>query len=184
MCHVQDCCWSVQHSRTTPWPSAVIRPGSSSALTAQPSLAPHTTPLSDPLVLLWPVPVWPTPPSPHQFPPVLFIIRALGAGHCPLTHCLEAAWFFFSFTVIYLHHGKQLSSKKSYLSHRSGFIFLSITLHLFLLLLHFFLTLFLKAGAAVWEPRGWQTVAPASPRQQLFSHFSPKRMRVQAHAQQ
>lgn len=61
-----------------------------------------------------------------------------GARHCPLTHCSEAAWFFFSFTVIYLHHGKQLSSKKSYLSHRSGFIFLSITLHLFLLLLHFF----------------------------------------------
>lgn len=138
MCHVQDCCWSVHHSRTTPWPSAVIRPGSSSALTAQPSFSsPHHPPCqihsccSDQSS---PVPHHP----PLQFPSTPVYYPCSGARHCPLIHCSEAAWFFFSFTVIYLHRGKQLSSKKSYLSHRSGFIFPSITLHLFLLLLHFF----------------------------------------------
>lgn len=117
-------------------------------------LAPHAYhSLSDPFVLLCPVPACPAPASPWLLSAPVHS-SCSRAQHCPQTHCPEATWFSFSFTVIYLHGEKQLSSKKSYLSQRSGFIFPSITLHFLLLLLHFFFSFFCPRQAQLCVSHG------------------------------
>lgn len=120
-----------------PWPLAVIRPGPSSALTAQHPVAPCTYhSWLYPFVTLRPAPACPAPASPAaSFHSCLLL--TLYSSPLPSESLPRSCQFSFSFTEIYLHHEKQLSSKNSYLSQRSGFIFPSITLHFLLPLLHF-----------------------------------------------
>lgn len=119
------------------WPFAIIRPGPSGAPTPRPSLgSPHPTLLAVPICAALASPCL----SCTSLPPASLcscLSLTLYSSALPSDSLPRSCRFSFSFIVIYLHHEKQLSSKKSYLSQRSGFIFPSITLPLFLLLLHF-----------------------------------------------